>query len=331
MGMDEEVKLLFENWRRYLKEGELSDAVGKSAAERVRRIMQLPSGVTPSGRLEPEESEEPEESAEYVPLANDPIVRHNLHMLDTLDGPPATDRFAFPTSEEDMMSLVGSIPALRTSKIVKSVGSGTKKIAYKLDNDHIFSLFQSGYGGDEYNDLDWYAGIQDRQFKGESSIDEPAIHDFGEVPILPRMRYRPNVLKYVEMSGIVPLSDSGPPSLGAVAEIDMARLDWDIVQIAKFVEAAVYHGTLIKDPASLEEKVERAQHWWRNRKGLPFAEEEDLLDMEVTLSSDLTMNLIKTLVKLAVRLKTTHVLQDIHPGNLGMSIEKPDEFVVIDI
>jgi len=111
----------------------------------------------------------------------------------------------------------------------------------------------------------------------------------------------------------------------------MARLDWDIVQIAKFVEASLYHGMLIKDPTSLDKKVELVQHWWRNRKGLPFAGEEDLLDMEVTLSSDLTMNLIKTLVKLAVRLKTTHVLQDVHPGNLGMSIEKPDEFVVIDI
>jgi hypothetical protein len=89
---------------------------------------------------------------------------------------------------------------------------------------------------------------------------------------------------------------------------------------------------LIKDPISLDEKVELVQHWWRNRKSLPFAEEEDVLDMEMgTLPPDLVMNLIKTLVKLAVRLKTTHVLQDIHPGNLGMSIEKPDEFVVIDI
>jgi len=65
---------------------------------------------------------------------------------------------------------------------------------------------------------------------------------------------------------------------------------------------------------------------------LPFAKEEDIFDIEVNvLSADLTMNLIKTLVRLAVRLKTTHVLQDIHPGNLGMSIENPDEFVVIDI
>ena len=314
------MKLLLENWRRYLKEGELSDAVGKSAAARLR------------GTETPEEPEEPGEPEEYVPLTNDPIVRHNLHMLDTLGGPPATDRFAFPTSEEDMMNLVGSIPTLRTNKIIKSVGSGTKKIAYKLDNGHIFSLFQSGYGGDEYSDLDWYAGIQDRQFRGVSSVDEPAIHDFGEVPILPKAAYRPNVLKYVEMSGIIPLSDAGPHSLGKLPEFDLVRLDFDIVQIAKFVEAAIYHGSLIKDPASLEDKVERVQHWWRNRKSLPFAEEEDILDMEMgTLPPDLTMNLIKTLVKLAIRLKTTHVLQDVHPGNLGMSIEKPDEFVVIDI
>jgi len=298
------MKLILENWRQYLNEWVFDIDISDDAKE------------------------EPEQT----PLANDPIVRHNLYMLDTLGGPPATDRFAFPTSEEDMMSLVGSIPTLRTSKIVKSIGSGSKKIAYKLDNGHIFSLFQSGYGGDEYSDLDWYAGIQDRQFKGQSSIDEPAIHDFGEVPILPKMRYRPNVLKYVEMSGIVPLSDGGPPSMGEMAELDLVRLDFDIVQIAKFVEASLYHGMLIKDPISLDEKVELVQHWWRNRKNLPFTRKENILDLKMgTLPPDLVMNLIKTLVKLAVRLKTIHVLQDVHPGNLGMSIEKPDEFVVIDI
>ena len=112
----------------------------------------------------------------------------------------------------------------------------------------------------------------------------------------------------------------------------MVRLDFDIVQIAKFVEASLYHGMLIKDPISLDEKVELVQHWWRNRKNLPFTRKENILDLKMgTLPPDLVMNLIKTLVKLAVRLKTIHVLQDVHPGNLGMSIEKPDEFVVIDI
>ena len=318
------MKLLLENWREYLNEGDLSDAVGKSAAERVRKAF--------AAARDPDEPKEPEESEEYVPLADDPIVHHNEEMLGTNPpgrGPDAVEKFnLWDLSREELIQVVGSIPPLRTNKILKVIGSGTKKIAYKLDNDHIFSLFQTGYGGDEYDDLDWYAGIQDRQFKGESSTDEPAIHDYGEVPF-PDQSGRD--LKYVEMSGIVPLSAGGPPSLGALAEIDMARLDWDIVQIAKFVEASLYHGMLIKDPNSLDKKVRLVQHWWRNRKSLPFAEEEDILDMEVKLSPDLTMNLIKTLVRLAVRLKTTHVLQDIHPGNLGMSIEKPDEFVVIDI
>ena len=279
----------------------------------------------PPPAQEPHEGDGQENPEEKLSEEEESIVRHNLDMLGTLGGPPATDRFGFPVAEEDMMSLVGSIPTLRRNKIVKSIGSGTKKIAYKLDNDHIFSLFQSGYGGDKYSDLDWYAGIQNRQFKGQSSIDEPAIHDYGEVPILKSYREH---LRYVEMSGVVPLSVEGPPSMRS---IDPGRLDWDIVQIAKFVEASLYHGMLIKDPISLDKKVELVQHWWRNRKGLPFAGEEDLLDLKVKLSSDLTMNLIKTLVRLAVRLKTTFVLQDVHPGNLGMSIEKPDEFVVIDI
>jgi hypothetical protein len=295
------MKLLLENWRKYLNEWVFDTDIGDSG----------------------------EEESEYVPLAEDPIVRHNVHMLDTLGGPPATDRFGFSNlNEEELMELVGSIPPLRTSKIIKSIGAGTQKIVYKLDNDHIFSVFQSGYGGDKYSDLDWYAGIQNRQFKGQSSIDEPAIHDYGEVPI-PKS-YKEH-LRYVEMSGMVPLTMGGPPSMGSLTELELVRLDWDIVQIAKFVEASLYQGRLIKDPISLDEKVELVQHWWRNRMGLPFAGEEDLLDLEVKLSSDLTMNLIKTLVKLSVRLKTTHVLQDIHPGNLGMSIEKPDEFVVIDI
>mgnify|MGYP003654616688 CR=1 FL=1 len=329
MGMDEEVKLLFENWRKYLNESQDPNEDWEPA-EPLRWAGAPPP---PPPAQEPHESDEPSEPEEYVPLADDPIVHHNEEMLGTNPpgrGPDAVEKFnLWDLSREELIQVVGSIPPLRTNKILKVIGSGTKKIAYKLDNDHIFSLFQTGYGGDEYDDLDWYAGIQGRQFKGESSVDEPAIHDYGEVPF-PDQSGRG--LKYVEMSGIVPLSDGGPPSLGALAEIDMARLDWDIVQIAKFVEASLYHGALIKDSISLDKKVELVQHWWRNRKGLPFAGEEDLLDLEVKgLSPDLTMNLIKTLVRLAVRLGTTHVLQDVHPGNLGMSIENPDEFVVIDI
>ena len=323
------MKLLFENWRKFLVEIGMSDVIGKSAAERVRKVLDEPE---PEGEEQEEPEGEDQKDSEDTPLADNPIVSHNLHMLDTLGDDPATERFDFPPGEEAMMRLIGSIPALRTNKIVKSVGAGTQKIAYKLDNDHIFSLFQSGYGGDEYDDLDWYAGIQDRQFKGQSSVDEPAIHDYGEVPILPKRRQRRGVLKYVEMSGIIPLADAAPHSMGALPELDLVKLDFDIVQIAKFVKASLYHGMLIKDPISLDKKVRLVQHWWRNRKSLPFAEEENVLDMKMgTLPPDLTMNLIKTLVKLAVRLRTTLVLQDIHPGNLGMSIEKPDEFVVIDI
>jgi hypothetical protein len=300
------MKLLFENWRKYLNEWVFDIDISDDAKE------------------------EPEQT----PLADDPIVHHNEEMLGTNPpgpGPDAVEKFnLWDLSREELIQVVGSIPPLRTSKILKVIGSGTKKIAYKLDNGHIFSLFQTGYGGDEYDDLDWYAGIQGRQFKGESSADEPAIHDYGEVPF-PDQSGRD--LRYVEMSGIVPLSDSGPASMGALAEFDLVRLDFDVVQIAQFVEASLYHGALINDPnRTLDEKVELVQHWWRNRKSLPFAEKENILDMEMgTLPPDLVMNLIKTLVKLAVRLKTTHVLQDIHPGNLGMSIEKPDEFVVIDI
>jgi hypothetical protein len=113
--------------------------------------------------------------------------------------------------------------------------------------------------------------------------------------------------------------------------VELDQLDRDLDRIARFIEASLlYHGNLIDDPISLDKKVELVQHWWRNRKGLPFI--ADLYDIEIeVLSPDLTMNLIKTLVRLAIRLKTIHVLQDLHPGNLGMSIEKPDEFVVIDI
>lgn len=302
------MELLFENWRKYLNEWVFDD--------------------------DPDLGDDGEREPERVPLADDPIVHHNRKMLKitpTTQGPDAMEKFAlWDLDEEELIQLVGSIPPLRTNKILKVIGSGTKKIAYRLDNDHIFSLFRGGHGGGEYDDLDWYAGIQDRQFKGESSADEPAIHDYGEVPF-PDQSGRD--LKYVEMSGIIPLSDAAPHSLGKLPEFDLLRLDFDIHQLALFVVAALHHGALLKDPnRSVDEKVELVQHWWRNRKSLPFAEEEDILDMEMgVLTPDLTMNLIKTLTRLAVRLGTTHVLQDVHPGNLGMSIESPDEFVVIDI
>jgi len=315
------MKLLLENWRKYLNEGQnTSDGWETEAPQK----SPAPPPIPPPPTQEPDEEES--------------IVRHNLHMLDNMPAAAdpigvgdATNRFGLSHfKEEDLMNLVGSIPTLRKNKIVKSIGLGTQKIVYKLDNDHIFGIFQHGYGGDKYSDLGWYASIQDRQFKGQSSIDEPAIHDYGEVPIPKTYKER---LKYVEMSGIIPLSLNGPHSMGgSMSESNLNRLAWDITQVTKFVKASLHRGMLIKDPVSLDKKVELVQHWWRNRKGLPFAKEEDIFDIEVNvLSPDLTMNLIKTLVRLAVRLKTTHVLQDIHPGNLGMSIENPDEFVVIDI
>jgi hypothetical protein len=337
------MKLLFENWRKYLNEGQnTSDGWEQGPTSMSARWeTATPTGTDPPPPPPPPPTQEPEEDEEEpeqeLSEEEESIVRHNLHMLDTMGGPAATDRFGLSRlKEKDLMNLVASIPTLRRNKIVKAIGAGTKKTVYKLDNDHIFSVFQSGYGGDEYSDLGWYAGIQDRQFKGQSSIDEPAIHDYGSTKVPKKFEqggtnYEGNFLKYVEMSGVVPLSIEGPPSMGEMAEFDLVRLDFDIVQIAKFVEASLYHGMLIKDPSSLDKKVELVQHWWRNRKGLPFAGEEDLLDLEIELTPDLTMNLIKTLVKLAVRLKTIHVLQDVHPGNLGMSIEKSDEFVVIDI
>jgi hypothetical protein len=324
------MKLLFENWRKYLNEGQnTSDGWEQGPTSMSARWeTATPTGTDPPPpppppTQEPEEDEE--EPEQELSEEEESIVRHNLHMLDTMGGPAATDRFGLSRlKEKDLMNLVASIPTLRRNKIIKSIGSGTQKIAYKLDNGHIFSVFQHGYGGGEYNDLDWYAGIQDRQFKGQSSIDEPAIHDYGEVLIPKTYRER---LRYVEMSGVVPLSDEGPPSLRSV-ELD--QLDRDLDRIARFVEASLYHGNLIDDPTSLDKKVELVQHWWRNKKGLPFI--ADLYDIKTeALSPDLTMNLIKTLVRLAIRLKTIHVLQDLHPGNLGMSIEKPDEFVVIDI
>jgi len=253
------MKLLFENWRKYLNEGQntsdgweqgpTSMSARWETATPLKAAASTPIPPPPTQEPDEDEEEPEEEPEEKLSGEEESIVRHNLHMLDTMGGPPASERFGFSRlKEEDLMNLVGSIPTLRRNKIVKSIGSGTQKIAYKLDNGHIFSVFQRGYGGVEYSDLDWYAGIQDRQFKGQSSIDEPAIHDYGEVPIPKTYRER---LRYVEMSGVVPLSDEGPPSLRSV-ELD--QLDRDLDRIARFVEASLYHGNLIDDPTSLDKK-----------------------------------------------------------------------------
>ena len=109
MGMGKEVKLLFENWRRCLKEW--VDDTDVAAV------------------LDDEAKEEPEEK---LSEEEESIVRHNLRALDTMGGPPAIDRLGFGhLDEEALMDVVGGIPTLRRSKIVKAIGAGTKKTVYK--------------------------------------------------------------------------------------------------------------------------------------------------------------------------------------------------------
>jgi len=321
-----------------------------------------------------------------------PTVLHNVEQLRTLRdryGEGGLYRFFDRTFDkgtgpEKVMRILAQIPAMTNNQIKVLAGSGTQKIAYSLDNDHIFSFFKSGY--QDFDDLDWYEGIQDRQFAGESSIDEPAVHDFGEISMHPDLDAKriphDGYLKYVEMSGITPLTSKPPREMGDAwdapsastkkalegrpswSELRKTRpsegilkdwINWDIERIAAFVKdsfdymreplkRSLYDGSeadlgfnLREQP--LEKQVALVQHWWRNRRApwLKVANDRwyDRWSRESmipwVLPRDLQMNLIKTFVNIVSRLGTTEALKDLHMGNLGMSKENPDEFVVIDI
>jgi len=268
------------------------------------------------------------------------VVAHNVKMLQTLTEKKSSTETAIRRFDiehlniEHLNRLVSAIPPLRKYKIVELAGAGTQKYAYALDNGHIFSLFQSGYGGGLYDDLEWYAGIQDRQFKGLSSIDEPAIHDYGEVKISQKLSsYQGNYLKYVEMSGVIPLSMAPSQKLFAMGVKDARELDWEFQVIIQFVSNA-YHDGALEDIKGTENRIEQVQYWWLNPSQAPFFEDlyGSVSDVRPDkLPRDDGMNLIKTIVRLVDRVGHPAALDDLHIGNFGMSIENPDEFVVIDI
>ena len=135
------------------------------------------------------------------------------------------------------------------------------------------------------------------------------------------------------MSGVIPLSMAPSQKLFAMGIKDARVLDWEFQVIIQFVRNAYWKGDL-EDIKGTENRIEQVQYWWLNPSQAPFFEDlyGSVSDVRPDkLPRDDGMNLIKTLVRLVDRVGHSAALDDLHIGNFGMSIENPDEFVVIDI
>ncbi|MAF44004.1 MAG: hypothetical protein CMI54_07575 [Parcubacteria group bacterium] len=393
MGLDGRMKLILENWRKFLAEaeGDLSAAIGArrgdidlSAEFGKERAARIRAAIAPS-QSEEEKEEKLSHPEEFLtPSEYSETNKHNVAQLliyrDGTNGPNIFNRLDIRARDVDIHKMISKIPPLTKNKIVDMIGVGTQKYAYMLDNDHILSLFMGGY--QEYKDLDWYADIQNRQFRGQSSIDEPSIVDYGGVKVedaaftWTKSQKGQHLIRYVEMSGVIPLSVKSPVKLGAVTgerEIDKLQIAMraEVDAISSFVRDAYHYDSPNTGFANIrpimdkntgeylklkqlkpEEQIEQLQHWWQNKSRIPWLDDPGFISTSYGTSkgikryiswakakydteafdSDLKANLLKTLANLVIRAGHDYrVLGDLHLGNIGMSKENPDEFIVFDI
>ncbi len=166
------MKLILENWRRYLKE---NDEPISSPDEERSGVLQYPD--------------------EHDPSKRHGVAQHNIKFLlkgggednvkDMFEG-----WFWKINQRPDLAGvtkIVDGIPTLSQNKIKRVLGAGNKGVVFELDNDHAFKLYVAGYliGSAEEGEreAEFYASEKDSLFDKTASPSTLPVYDQGEVKI----------------------------------------------------------------------------------------------------------------------------------------------------
>lgn len=121
------------------------------------------------------------------------------------------------TSEQELAKkIVSSISQLAAFDIKRALFAGTQGFIYELSNDHILKFYLTAYSDDEGR----FNRSKSDQSAGQGSVRDPYIIDTGRIELAPEyevpdpygrpgdtITYDAIVLKYVEMSKVVPFGE----------------------------------------------------------------------------------------------------------------------------
>jgi len=240
------MKLLFENWRKFLNESwdkEIADIVAdtekrEKAAKAGAAAWKPAAGGADWKKFkkwkeeEAQPPEQPEDFAKAVKQKSsqkyEDILKFNCAAIkkEVLGGNTILSRdedsfdcqsLADATQGTKTWDFQGPLSQIfRSAKFVKEIGSGAYGVAVLFDNDHIVKFFKGGVGGGRedplMSELEGYEKLLDSQLAGTAKSYDLAVYEFGRIPVRTyNWIYRPG--------GAERVPDDGPQQYIGYAEI----------------------------------------------------------------------------------------------------------------
>ena len=232
------MRLLFENFRKYLNEDftdDVIDALEKtpySASEEERRHraatwQQNPPAAPADWKKfkqwkekDPQPPEQPEDYEkaleQHVTNKSENILQYNC---ETFIKYLELERFKMLSCDNIKNATQGlkggqGSPSqiFKNSKFVKIIGHGGFGVAALFDNSHIVKIFHGGVGAGKENplkgELEGYEKLLSSQFAGSAKSYDLTVYEFGTIPTTdPSGRPGTGYIGYAEMGKVIPFSN----------------------------------------------------------------------------------------------------------------------------
>ena len=224
---------------------------------------------------------------------------------------------------DDLPGVIEQIEPLTRSKLKTFLGKGAFGIVFELENNHIIKLFFEGFNDktpDSTGELELYKKLQDAQFIGTATKQDPAIYSYGETSYEKVLsdsekrwaskygRTSPPKLKWVEMGQVIPFEMWLEITGRDPREEDFA---WVADSLVTLLTKSEEHGWQDEDEEFYREKIEQ----------------------EMESNSTLTKQEWESFIQMVTHIIKIHgpeKVGDLHAGNFGISMQDKKTMVAYD-
>ena len=336
------MKLLFENWRRYLIEQDDATAPAKLGARKGLKLVDPADIKTPVPTGSPSQASKKKEIP-VVQLSGE-VQTHNaeelFHYFKSRSKAAAVFRegwdntFAYGSwhvevrirVKELINYMVANNPVFHNNKIVDYLGAGSFGFVVELDNDHALKIFVGSFDPVGVDFGDWidkeaesdvarYKGSQEKAFAGSGQTGELMIYDQGRIKTPFEKDWH-----YAEMQQLRTLS-SWLRYVHKIDEFDAAAVKEFNIKLDAEIDALKLYADEHSWSAARKKSAKRFARW-----SIPQARFMDSLRY---LDKKYAKNLLDQLKEI-LKTKTLKDIRDIRAANIGVAQQDESLPIIFD-
>ena len=336
------MKLLFENWRGFLKEQNAVTAAAKRRPTPPLPFMDPDDIKTPAvANIQPREEGQdiPEvQISSEIQIHNASILM--IHFLKRSgvsavfeEGWPKLSRLIQQSSggrrriaKKLIDYIVFNNPIFHNNKLLEYLGAGTFGFVFRLDNDHALKIFVGSFDAQGIDSGNWmdrdaksdtarYKDSQEKAFAGTGQSGELMIYDQGRIKTPGKKDWH-----YAEMQQLKTLS-SWSRYVHKIDELDPAAVKEFNIKLDAEIDALKLYADEHSWSAARKKSAKRFARW-----SIPQARFMDSLRY---LDKKYAKNLLEQLKEI-LKTKTLKDIRDIRGANIGVSQQDESLPIIFD-